>query len=157
MPSSSTCCECPLSLSLLFRMPWSSSCKRCVMFFMLLLDARRPDRFSQKEQNSTGRRPSTRPLSAGSERRSMARQIQSKRTEFVCPSSTRPLYAGSERRSMARQIQSKRTEFVCPSSTRPLYAGSERRSTARQIQSKRTEFVCPRRVTATDGLSAEIL
>jgi hypothetical protein len=28
--------------------------------------------------------------------------------------------AGSERRSTARQIQSKRTEFVCPSSTRSL-------------------------------------
>jgi hypothetical protein len=27
---------------------------------------------------------------------------------------------GSERRSTARHIQSKRTEFVCPSSTRPL-------------------------------------
>ena len=38
----------------------------------------------------------------------MARQIQSKRTEFVCPS-----------------IQSKRTEFVCPSSIRPLSAGSD--------------------------------
>ncbi len=34
------------------------------------------------------RKPSTHPLSAGSEQRSKARQIQSKRTEFVCPSST---------------------------------------------------------------------
>ena len=50
---------------------------------------------------------------------STARQIQSKRTEFVCPSSTRPQSAGSERHSAARQIQSKRTEFVCQSSTRP--------------------------------------
>ena len=81
--------------------------------------------------------------SAGSERRSTARQIQSKLTEFVCPSSTRSLSAGSERRLTARQIQSKLTEFVCPSSTRSLSAGSERRSTARQIQSKLTEFVCP--------------
>jgi hypothetical protein len=56
--------------------------------------------------------------SAGSERRSTARQIQSKLTEFVCPSSTRSLSAGSERRLTARQIQSKLTEFVCPSSTR---------------------------------------
>jgi hypothetical protein len=39
----------------------------------------------------------------------------------------------SERRSTARQIQSKRTEFVCPSSTGPLSAGSESRSTARHI------------------------
>ena len=38
---------------------------------------------------------------AGLERRSTARQIQSKRTEFFCPSSTRP----------------KRTEFVCQSTT----------------------------------------
>jgi hypothetical protein len=34
----------------------------------------------------------------------------------VCPSSTRPLSADSELRSTARQIQSKSTEFVCPSS-----------------------------------------
>ena len=31
-----------------------------------------------------------------------------------------PHVAGSERRSTAKQIQSKSTEFVCPSSTRPL-------------------------------------
>jgi hypothetical protein len=54
------------------------------------------------------------------ERRSTARQIQSKSTEFVCPSSARPLSAGSEQRSTVRQIQSKSTEFVCLSSTRPL-------------------------------------
>jgi hypothetical protein len=55
--------------------------------------------------------------------RSTARQIQSKRTEFVCPSSNRPLSAASEWRLTARQIQSKRTEFVCPSSTHfPLSA-----------------------------------
>ena len=41
--------------------------------------ARRPDRFSQKVQS----------------------------TEFVCPSSTRPMSAGSERRSTARQISQK--------------------------------------------------
>jgi hypothetical protein len=92
---------------------------------------------SHKEQNSSVRRQPVR-----TERRSAARQIQSKRTEFVCPSSTRPQSAGSERHSAARQIQSKRTEFVCPSSTRPQSAGSERHSAARQIQSKRTEFVC---------------
>ena len=40
----------------------------------------------------------------------------------------------------ARQIQTNKTEFVCPASNRPQSAGSERRSTARQIQSKRTEF-----------------
>ena len=70
---------------------------------------------------------------AGSERRSKARQIQSKRTEFVCPSSTLPAIshcdiAGTERRSTARQIQLKRTEFVCLS-TRPL---SPARNGARQ-------------------------
>ena len=67
---------------------------------------------SHKEQNSSVRRQPVR-----TERRSAARQIQSKRTEFVCPSSTRHLSAFSERRLTARQIQSKRTEFVCPSST----------------------------------------
>ena len=63
-------------------------------------------------------------------RRSTARQIQSKRAKFVCPSSALPLSlllaarAGSEGRSTARQIQSK------------MSAGSERRLTARQIQPK---------------------
>ena len=63
---------------------------------------------------------------------STARQIQSKSTEFVCPSSTRPQSTGSEQRLTARQIRSKRTEFVCPSSTVhcPQSAGSELRSTA---------------------------
>jgi hypothetical protein len=55
---------------------------------------------------------------ARSERRSTARQTQSKRTEFVCPSSTRPLLlARNGTRQPARQVQSKRREFVCPSST----------------------------------------
>jgi hypothetical protein len=44
--------------------------------------------------------------------------------------------AASERHSTARQIQSKRTKFVCPSSNRPLSAASERRLTARQISKK---------------------
>ena len=56
--------------------------------------------------------------SASSELRSTVRQIQSKSTEFVCPSSTRPPSASSELRSTVRQIQSKSTDFVCPSSTR---------------------------------------
>ena len=38
---------------------------------------------------------------------------------------------GCRRRSTARQIVSKLTEFFCPSSTSPRSAGSERRSTAR--------------------------
>ena len=99
------------------------------------------------------------------------RQIQSKRTEFVCPSSSRPLSAGSELCSTARQIQSKRTEFVCPSFPSAVrwlgtvldgQTDSVKKnrirlsvvipsairwlgtcSTARQIQSKRTESVCP--------------
>ena len=48
--------------------------------------------------------------------------IQSKRTEFVCPSFVRwlGLYL-----FLCSVDQSKRTEFVCPSSTRPLSAGSD--------------------------------
>jgi hypothetical protein len=62
------------------------------------------------------RRQPVRHRSAGSVRRSTARQIVSKLIEFVCPSSTRPQSAGSVRRSTARQIVSKLIEFVCPSS-----------------------------------------
>jgi hypothetical protein len=53
-------------------------------------DARRPDEFYQKEQNSSVHRRFVccRLLSEWS---STARRIQSKRTEFVCPSSIRPL------------------------------------------------------------------
>jgi hypothetical protein len=57
------------------------STRPCSFVFCLLArkGARRPDRFSQKNR-----------IRLSSERRSTARQIQSKRTEFVCPSSTRP-------------------------------------------------------------------
>ena len=85
-------------------------------------DARRPE-IGQKEQSSSVHHQPVRcPLARNDARRP---DVFS-----VCPSSTR------ERRSTARRIQSKRTEFVCPSSTSPLSAGSERRSTARQISKK---------------------
>jgi hypothetical protein len=86
---------------------------------------------------------------AGSELRSTARRIQSKSTEFVCPSSTRPLsLARNCARSCltARRIQSKTKEFVWPSSTCPLSLArncARSCSTARRIQSKTKEFVWP--------------
>jgi hypothetical protein len=69
--------------------------------------------------------------------------VVSKLIEYVCPSPTRHQSAGSVRRSTARQIVSKLIEFVCPSPTRHRSAGSVRRLTARQIVSKLIEFVCP--------------
>ena len=120
--------------------------------------ARRPDRFSQKVQNSSISSQSS--AVAGSERRLTARRIQSKSTEFVCQSSTvccRWLGTALEgqtdsvkkyriRLSVVNRLLSlARSQKVQNSSVRRqsfAVAGSERRSTARQIQAKNTEVVC---------------
>ena len=108
---------------------------------------RQPDRFSQKEQNSSVRRhphPSAvasrwlgtvfdsqtdsfkknrirlfvvNPVSAGS-LDGQTDSVKKKRIRLSVVTHPLSPVAGSERCSTARQIQSKRTEFVCPSSTR---------------------------------------
>jgi hypothetical protein len=75
--------------------------------------------FSQKEQNSSGRRQPV-----GSDGIALDGQIvQSKRTELVCPSSTCPLSRNSARRRIRLAVVN-------------LSAVSEQRSTARQFSEK---------------------
>ena len=96
---------------------------------------RRPDKFSQKEQNASVRRQ---PILSrhGTALDGQTNSVKKNRIRLSIVNLS--AIAGLERRSTARQIQSKRTEFFCPSSTRP----------------KRTEFVC--QSTTSAGRSSEL-
>jgi hypothetical protein len=81
---------------------------------------RRADRFSQKEQNSSVRQHPVRCNRLGTALESQTDSVKKNRIRLSVVNPTAVAGSKRRSCSTARQIQSKRTEFVCPSTTRPL-------------------------------------